>query len=444
LPWYIGANGELAWDEPPKPKPKPGWPQEPWAQFFGPATGYAAPEVPRISQPTALERLLQRFGPATGYTAPPAPAPAQPTALERWMGTGGAAAQQPAGGPQVQQYGAGAYDVGGGRGEAGIWTLYGMTRAQWDEAQAAYAQSINPNYVAPPYRVPGAGEGPAGFQVWNPATGRVEERRTPADIGQAVADDAAQRAAAASGAPAGISQAWWSAFQAQHGGQSPTDFYGGDLEQAQRDAQWGARFLVEHGRPPTQADWEASYYARQPGGSQYGGGGPTIGAGGGGGGGGLGPAEAEMLAAFGGADYLKALMRSPNEIYSTWLSRVGAGMDPWTGPLQNYMTKLGKYPDAMSRAWLLDYLGWGGVVDPTTMAAVEGMPTSPFYTKLMAGQRATRFTTSPYGGLTALAPTEGQRALEQGAAMPAGAGGAYAGRWRPPKIKSPYPATWSR
>jgi hypothetical protein len=73
---------------------------------------------------------------------------------------------------------------------------------------------------------------------------------------------------AAENPPEGISGRWWNEFRAQHGGQNPSQAYGqhGEgLAEALYDKAWSEGFARAEGRPPTDEEWTAHYYATRGG-----------------------------------------------------------------------------------------------------------------------------------------------------------------------------------
>lgn len=73
-------------------------------------------------------------------------------------------------------------------------------------------------------------------------------------------------------APPGVNPGWYAEFQRRHGGQTPEEFYGrtGEgLPEAMADLEWSQGFAQMYGRPPTEDDWKAHWFAtrvgRQPG-----------------------------------------------------------------------------------------------------------------------------------------------------------------------------------
>ncbi len=76
-------------------------------------------------------------------------------------------------------------------------------------------------------------------------------------------------------APPGVNPQWYNQFRQEHGGQTPEQFYGNTgegLPEAMADEEWGRGFAAMYGRPPTEDDWRAHWFATRGGG---GGGTPT-------------------------------------------------------------------------------------------------------------------------------------------------------------------------
>lgn len=78
--------------------------------------------------------------------------------------------------------------------------------------------------------------------------------------------------------PQGVDATWYKAFQQEHGGQTPEEFYRGEslenlsnyerdlgLGEAIADRQWSEGFQGMTGRPPTDDDWKAHWHASRPG-----------------------------------------------------------------------------------------------------------------------------------------------------------------------------------
>ena len=78
----------------------------------------------------------------------------------------------------------------------------------------------------------------------------------------------------------GVNPAWIAAYQANHGGIDPINDYGTSgvvrgqgwtdrrtdvqaLDSALWDRDWAGRFVELHGKPPSDRDWNESYYDRE-------------------------------------------------------------------------------------------------------------------------------------------------------------------------------------
>lgn len=72
------------------------------------------------------------------------------------------------------------------------------------------------------------------------------------------------RAATYQQAPPGIERGWYQAFQQEHEGQTPEEYYGGEygLAEALADREWSQGFQKMYGRAPSDYDWAAWYYQK--------------------------------------------------------------------------------------------------------------------------------------------------------------------------------------
>ncbi len=129
--------------------------------------------------------------------------------------------------------------------EVNLWQAQQAWAAAYPDAVAAAgpvtpAAAITPvtGYGSPGYQATAPG-GRSGYQVY----------------GYGGMGLPPQGEASASGIPAGVDPVWWEAFRAEHGGQTPTDYYKGNLEQALADRAWGEQFRAYN---PLAKDWRGA------------------------------------------------------------------------------------------------------------------------------------------------------------------------------------------
>lgn len=81
---------------------------------------------------------------------------------------------------------------------------------------------------------------------------------------QAAARAGTTRQATTQQAPPGVDRGWYQAFQQEHKGQTPEEYYGGEygLAEALADREWSQSFQQQYGRPPSDYDWDNWYYQK--------------------------------------------------------------------------------------------------------------------------------------------------------------------------------------